>query len=253
MARNRKLHTAARDFADRIALIINQTVATSVRLSVYSLRNDEVYVSTASTSSIAKSNPIQIATGVPFAFAWLNIGYNLMLDVEDHLTVFKSVFALKAGAGAEHELFRFDYSRHPSEYPDAHLQVFGDYPPLTQLLTAVDLGKTRKEHLHFPVGGRRYRPIIEDVLEFLIVERIVKLGETETVVALGLLEEQRARFRKTQLAAAIRNNPEAAAAALDALGYDVKKRKHADSPMARVVNLIPGQLRSGSTKPRRKH
>lgn len=30
------------------------------------------------------------------------------------------------------------------------------------------------QRLHFPVGGRRFRPILEDVIEFLIAEKLAE-------------------------------------------------------------------------------
>jgi hypothetical protein len=68
--------------------------------------------------------------------------------------------------------------------------------------------------LHFPVGGRRYRPSLEDVIEFLIVERLVDARDGwQTVLA-----REREAFRRLQLRAAIRRDPETTMSALKNLG-----------------------------------
>ena len=58
--------------------------------------------------------------------------------------------------------------------------------------------------LHFPVGGKRFRPCLEDVIEFLAVERIVQKKDGYE----KLLEAGRERFRRNQLMAAMRRDPE---------------------------------------------
>lgn len=56
------------------------------------------------------------------------------------------------------------------------------------------------------MGGRRFRPTLEDICEFLIVERLVehRAGWAET------LERSREAFQEKQLRAAIRRFPEVA-------------------------------------------
>jgi hypothetical protein len=54
------------------------------------------------------------------------------------------------------------------------------------------------------VGGKRFRPCIEDVIEFLITERLTEGREGWE----KKLEEGRNRYRRTQLLAAMRRHPE---------------------------------------------
>ena len=72
--------------------------------------------------------------------------------------------------------------------------------------------------LHLPVGGRRFRPSLEDIIEFLIVEKIAagRAGWEQRVNA------TRDSFQERQLRAAIRRNPDVAANQLAKMDYDVK-------------------------------
>jgi hypothetical protein len=67
------------------------------------------------------------------------------------------------------------------------------------------------------VGGRRYRPALEDILEALITEKILdgKPGWPRVIDA------SRENFGRLQLRAAIARNPEIARAALESMGYQV--------------------------------
>lgn len=79
-------------------------------------------------------------------------------------------------------------------------------------------GIRRELHrFHLPVGGRRFRPSVEDVIEFLAVEGLVEArpGWQDVV------EVERAEFHRVQLLAAIRRDPETARQALDQLGWSV--------------------------------
>jgi hypothetical protein len=68
---------------------------------------------------------------------------------------------------------------------------------------------------HFPVGGRRFRPTLEDLIEFLVVEGLVDSYANWRTVLL----EHRGRWERLQLQAAVRRDSEAAADALTDLGW----------------------------------
>lgn len=88
-------------------------------------------------------------------------------------------------------------------------------------LNASDEGATvpRLGDLHFPLGGARFRPCLEDVLQMLADE----LGVDVESGAYEALAEGRERWRLDQLAAAVRHSPETAAAVLQELGYTVER------------------------------
>lgn len=72
--------------------------------------------------------------------------------------------------------------------------------------------------LHIPVGGARFRPCVEDVIQFLIEEcRLDAVPDYGQVLAAG-----RARWRRTQTKAVVRDFPDEAAGTLRDLGYRVE-------------------------------
>ena len=71
--------------------------------------------------------------------------------------------------------------------------------------------------VHFPLGGPRMRPCLEDVLQMLRVE----LGVDVEAEFQDVIDQGRARWRRRQLAAAVRDSPETASQVLRELGYSV--------------------------------
>jgi hypothetical protein len=71
--------------------------------------------------------------------------------------------------------------------------------------------------LHLPVGGRRFRPTIEDFIELLVDEKLArpKNGWRQVIA------EGRKDFEERQLRAAVRRNPAPAVDQLLAMGYRV--------------------------------
>ena len=74
--------------------------------------------------------------------------------------------------------------------------------------------KRSLENLHLPVGGRRLRPTLEDLIEFVITERLVK-GKDGWQEA---LRPSREAFSVIQMRALIRHYPTEARAAVRELG-----------------------------------
>jgi hypothetical protein len=132
-------------------------------------------------------------------------------------------------------LFRYEYVRsHSADIPSAHIQVHGHRDALTFIMAVcgrssargkrrskeADRGVVPKMHaLHFPVGGARFRPCLEDVLQMLVTE----IGVDAPDGALDALADGRERWRLDQLAASVRDSPETAARVLrEELGYEVR-------------------------------
>ena len=80
--------------------------------------------------------------------------------------------------------------------------------------------------LHFPVGGTRFRPCLEDVLDMLVRE----LGVDHADAWRTALTDGRERWRRMQTAAVVRDAPVEAIAALTALGYDIQLRDGTVAP-----------------------
>lgn len=154
--------------------------------------------------------PLTLGQRRPSAFLWL--AYVLKMDPEQrYLAVAKSSFNLYLDADLEQMVFHYDYEREPAHgYPPAHFQVAGDARELSAI--AEERGYPRKQlkDFHFPVGGRRYRPSLEDVIEFLVLEDIADARDDWSEV----IQEGRTDWEDKQLRAAVRRNPEAALAQL---------------------------------------
>ena len=116
----------------------------------------------------------------------------------------------------EHLLLHYDYERDKGGgYPEAHLQVCATSPDWEQLRRRQDDVHRPLAKLHLPVGGRRFRPTPEDLVEFLIAEDLAEGRDGRREI----IENSRARFREKQLRAAIRRYPEIALDCLRAEGH----------------------------------
>lgn len=146
------------------------------------------------------------------------------------LAVGSSTITAYVGKPGGQPLFRYEYLRDARGVPAAHVHVHAHRDAFT--FTMAKAGKESRrsarrvesgdvpsiQDLHFPVGGHRFRPVLEDVLEMLIDE----FGVDHDAGALALLEEARERWRLTQTKAAVRDAPEASVDALRELGYRVE-------------------------------
>ncbi len=130
-------------------------------------------------------------------------------------------------------LFRYEYDRDKvPTLPAAHIQFHGTHDGLEKAMAecgdSTYRAKARKrgrkqvrlEDLHFPVGGSRFRPTLEDVLEMLIEEFGVK-PVASVRAARKALADAREDWRRTQIATVVRDAPSEAAATLEELGYTV--------------------------------
>jgi hypothetical protein len=70
---------------------------------------------------------------------------------------------------------------------------------------------------HFPVGGRRFRPTLEDIIEFLVLERLVEAHHGWEDAA----GEHRSEWDRRQLRAAVRRDPETAMEQLRSMNLDI--------------------------------
>lgn len=158
--------------------------------------------------------------------------------VWDHRRAYLAVESAKMEVrpvGREPALFRYEYVRRMQEaLPCAHLQVHAHRDEFVYQLVRGGKGRraTRRSRkldqpdpssypvladVHFPLGGHRFRPCLEDVLQMLVEEFGVDCQET----ARTALEEGRADWRRKQVAAAARDAPETAARVLSELGYTI--------------------------------
>jgi hypothetical protein len=162
--------------------------------------------------------------------SWLRllVKFNCCWDRgKDFLAVDASLFHILIGEKERDEpLFRYEYLRQPRGLvPASHLQIHAHRDEFLHMLMVGDEGRpkvrqrqgkvTRMSVFHFPLGGHRFRPCLEDVLEALILEfGVDRQGGWKAAV-----DEGREAWRRTQLKAAIRDAPSDAAEVLEMLGW----------------------------------
>ena len=163
-------------------------------------------------------SPIPLNTPRSRTGLFLFVAYTLDLDEEDQefLTVEKSSYQLQTDQ--EKTVVSYDYVRDPSNaYPEAHLQIRGECSGLAEL-ASVGLKQRSPSKLHLPTGGRRFRPCLEDIIEFCIVEELVIPHNPDWK---EVVKARRDHFYSRQLRAAVRQNPKEAVGVLSWLGYSV--------------------------------
>jgi hypothetical protein len=127
--------------------------------------------------------------------------------------VLSSFIGLFMDETLDEALFHVDYERNKTDgYPESHLQVIADSTRWKLACPDRALGQ-----LHLPTGSRRYRPALEDIIEFLISERLTlgREGWQDKV------QQGREAFHRRQMRAAIRRDPAPAVKILEENGYTV--------------------------------
>ncbi len=158
-----------------------------------------------------------------------------------YLAVDKSSVEVLA-PGTTEPLFRYDYLRNANRVACAHLQVYAHRDALTWAMSAAGTRSRRSRRrinaadegtrlprlgdLHFPLGGARFRPCLEDILQMLADE----LGVDMDSGAHDALADGRQRWRLDQLAAAVRDSPQTAVKVLEELRYRVEQPAEGASP-----------------------
>lgn len=161
----------------------------------------------------------------------------------EFLAVETSSFAVLALAGGSEPLFRIEFVRAPDAgIPSAHVHVHAHRDAFTHVVDrcgdktararrrrrSIDSGGSVPKivELHFPLGGPRFRPCLEDLMQMLIDE----LGVDAEPGAAEALAAGRVRWRTMQLAASVRDSPETAAKVLRNHGYTVTEPDSGPAP-----------------------
>jgi hypothetical protein len=161
--------------------------------------------------------PITISSAPPKLFLHIIQTLELDQDEQQFLLVRSSSYAVCLDSTPDTTILHYDYDRDPgNDYPMAHVQVDGASSSLAELCERtgvhLELGQ-----LHLPVGGKRYRPSVEDLIEMLVVEGFAQArsGWREA------LDQHRSYYHDLQLRSVVRRDPDTATQALEWLGYTV--------------------------------
>lgn len=210
-----RLNSRAREFANELSGLLNRTICHGIRITAvteagrnvaqigYNIKADDL---------VTQAIPLGTSKAEPRAY--LLVSYTLMEDDDPrYMRVETSVLGVSLDSGLNDLLFHYDYERNKVDgYPEAHVQIPMRHEHWDTLKERCGQSQSFGQ-LHLPVGNRRYRPTLEDVVEFLIVEGISP-GATGWEDA---ILEGRTGFERRQLRAAIRRNPDAAREMLDEL------------------------------------
>ena len=203
------LKAQAEAFARELNTLLNGTVCNGPRLSSVFLPDLKQawvgYGISKVTLDVEEAMPVCIRRNPNL---YLDASYRLRLDeTTGYLMVISSYVGLYLDLAMKKELCHFDFERDKTDgYPEAHLQIHADSDYWSELLARVPEADRPRDvaALHFPVGGRRFRPALEDVIEFLATERFV---ETRADWHKSV-EVSREAFREKQLRAAVWRYPE---------------------------------------------
>lgn len=243
-----ELHRVVADFIDEIVATIENSLVCRFEIT-------NSYVKTAPKPIGSSGGRYKIAYDLAI---WakvrghetyrLEVTYVLVWNQKSEFpAVNESSFKLYLGGGGE-PLFHYDYLRDPKGHiPGAHLNVHHNREDLREALsqcgdryrgkakqkTIAGGGTVNDSELHYPVGGPRFRPALEDVLQFMIYELSVDAqpGWKRTI------EGGRVRWRERQLRTAVADNLHVAAEVLRAHGFCVSGGPHADPNDRRITEL----------------
>jgi hypothetical protein len=116
-------------------------------------------------------------------------------------------------------LLRIHYRRYQQSEPAARIHVHGHRGALSHLLSQTGHESPHEmASLHVPVGGARFRPCLEDFIQFLVCECLLNAEAGWR----AHVDAGRERWRLRQAAVVARDAPEVAARVLRGLGYTVE-------------------------------
>jgi hypothetical protein len=215
------LDAQARSFALRTADLLNNTVTHGVEISALRTTTGRAVMGSGLTPTSIMPRPISIGLEGSRPVVFLYLVHTYGLDPEGvYLTMSASTMSLYSSPGmADDELIvAIDYVREPVDpFPGAHLRVAGDRRDLDRLHLGMASRHRRLRDLHLPVGGRRFRPTLEDLIQFMVTEEMVIPRPQWRSV----MELHRAEWEASQVRAAARRCQEDAARALREAGWAV--------------------------------
>ena len=220
-----ELFDRARTFAQKVENLLESTVAhgdhPDLGAKKMEGRDPEAVV-----VATPRNRPIQLnVESVPLLR--LDLRYHLEISSEgDYTRIERSTFQVRGMVKRVSPFFRYDFEAHPGSaaIPTAHLNVYGHRDDLLHAMYVSNKSRSRPANkkdldpkeprglhmLHFPIGGTRFHPCLEDILEFVIHE----FGIDTTPGWQEAINAGRAEWRRIQLASAIQDDPETARRAL---------------------------------------
>lgn len=224
------LTTLAREFADKVDRLLTACLPKAPGMEVKQAGNRVI---------ISPEGQVGKNGGVPLlvrdeTLAWLRLTYSCRMDLpQTYLAVDKSQIWVVAEKDST-PIFRFDYLYEADWVPHSHIQVHGQRGALSHLLSKTGHPAPHNMGaLHLPTGGQRFRPDLEDVIQFLIADcRFDHLDAWKAAV-----NEARADWRVIQVKTAVRAMAAHAAAQLEELGYTVTPPEGGHPPVGKKARF----------------
>jgi hypothetical protein len=222
---NDELATNVGEFAKKITQTIQSVLGLEEVTLKAALLDDKFTITTPQNAPI-----VLMAEGEPLLD--MKVRYECGWDFPHrYMAVDAALYHVFAHGDAQ-PLFRYEFvKRSTDSAPTAHLHVHAHRDAFTWAMTAAGRRSKRSKRrakavlrvppamaeVHFPLGGRRFRPALEDVLQMLVEEFGIEAVEGWE----HRLQSAREAWRRSQIKAAIRDAPEDAAIALRELGYNI--------------------------------
>lgn len=221
-----KLRGQAEAFAERLTKLLNGTMTAGADVTVVMMDGSAIIAlgraETAGTALRRSLVPCSTAAEQEErekAALWLRASYSVEMDAEDeHMQVATSVFGLCVNPQTGLCPIRVEYDRRKTSRQPAHVQVHGDSGALGYAFAMAGGVPKALHKLHIPVGNRRFRPSLEDFIEFLAQEGLLVDLRPEWRNA---IEVGRGDWEARQTRATVRRAPGVAADQLRSMGYVV--------------------------------
>lgn len=232
-----QLYRLAAEFAGDLTRTIQRIIPTDLQFTALAMGNADRASVGVGIFTTGQFTPLPLSINGTHRLN-LMIKLHLCWDSgQDFLAVDKSFFHVRAEGRDDTPLFRLEYVRQATrDVPCSHLQIHAHRDELTYLLMVADRARpatrTRRDKIprvaefHFPQGGHRFRPCLEDVLHALIVE----FGVDAQPNWRSAVEKGREDWRHKQIRAAVRDAPEDAAEVLENMGYVVTRPEAGPAP-----------------------
>ena len=232
---NPELARQAAEFAEQLNTIVNGTISNHIKFNVNPIGDGSRVVIQPERFGFKDGNMIPIesdlAPGEPI-WLWLKVFFQANLSSNGgYLTIQTSAFSLVIDHDTGNPALRVEFERdrgsEPTEISDrkhsrsaAHVQIHGVSEELSYIQGRHKKEMRRLEDYHFPVGGRRFRPTLEDFIEFIYIEKLVRRLHPNWR---EILMTTRIEWEEKQLRAAVYSNPQVAISKLNEMGYLVQK------------------------------
>lgn len=227
------LGTQADQFGERLTRLVTQVIDTDMIFIVIGAGDDPARRIRPGMSSDDMSDheftrvPLRRADDDPDdPVLFLQAEYKVRMDDEaTHLAVLSSSVGLWVRSddskGPGSPAVRLEYGRDATSKPSAHVHFHAESSELAWLYGTAGEPLHRFHDLHFPMGGRRFRPTLEDFLLFLDRERLFTNWKTPNWRSIVM--ESHAEWEARQARSTARRHPQEVAAQLRAMGYQVSE------------------------------